>query len=325
LAFRGANIPAATAAIPSSALPFTITLVALPLANPRKLRDSTFPCSPALSSRALRALQLWHLASLDAPTVAVVWALAFAWAVGVYLAPWVPLLLACGTWTVYVGDRLLDARRAIRSQYFSALQERHYFHWRHRRSLIPIACATTAIAVALIVVRMPAAIRDRNSVLAAAALVYFSGVHSTARLPVWLRKLVSKEFLVGLLFTAGSIAPAIARVPAMEWPFRACFAIFVTLAWCNCSAIESWESSRMHSGVLPRTALLGIAAIAASGALAFLNWRLSALACSAGISALLLALLDRKQAEISRLTLRALADLVLLTPLVAVLAGSSHR
>ncbi|MEI4861391.1 hypothetical protein Q8G41_27770, partial [Klebsiella pneumoniae] len=50
-----------------------------------------------------RILTLWHLASLDAPTVAVVWALSFAWAAGVHLTPWTPLLLASGTWSVYVG------------------------------------------------------------------------------------------------------------------------------------------------------------------------------------------------------------------------------
>lgn len=303
--------------------------MAVPLVNPPKLRESTFNCTPAVESRASRALQLWHLASLDAPAVAVVWALAFASAVGVHLASWVPLLLACGTWTVYVGDRLLDAHRAIRSQNLGALRERHYFHWRHRRSLIPMGCVTAAIAVALIVDRMPAAVRDRNSLLAAAALAYFSGVHSTARLPVWVRKLVSrklvsKELLVGLLFTAGSIAPTIARAHSIGWPFGACFAIFVMLAWTNCSAIESWESSRMPSGVTPRATVLAIACIAASGVLAFVNWRFSALACSAAISALLLSLLDRKRAALSPVTLRALADLVLLTPLVALILGANH-
>ncbi len=298
--------------------------MATPLANPPKLRQSTFTCSWAVSPSASRLLHLWHLASLDAPTVAVVWAFAFAWALNVHLAAWVPLLLACGTWTVYVGDRLLDARRAIRLQDLCALRERHYFHWRHRRSLIPIACAGAAIALALIVDRMPAAVRDRNSVLAAAALAYFSGVHSTARAPGWLRRLISKEFLVGLLFTAGSIAPAIAHIRFVGWPVGACFAIFVLLAWINCSAIESWESSRVPSAVLTRTALLGIACFAICGALAPANWRLSALACSAGISALLLSLLDRKRADISPLSLRALADLVLLTPLLALLLGALH-
>jgi hypothetical protein len=239
------------------------------------------------------------------------------------------LLLACGTWTVYVGDRLLDAHRAIRSQNLGALRERHYFHWRHRRSLIPMGCVTAAIAVALIVDRMPAAVRDRNSLLAAAALMYFSGVHSMVRLPVCVRKLVSrklvsKELLVGLLFTAGSIAPTIARAHSTGWPFVACFGIFVMLAWTNCSAIESWESSRMPSGVTPRATVVAIACIAASGALAFVNWRFSALACSAAIGALLLSFLDRKRAAISPVTLRALADLVLLTPLVALLLGANH-
>ena len=303
--------------------------MALPLANPPRLRESTFHHTPAVASWASRVLQLWHLASLDAPTVAVVWAVAFAGAVGVHLALWVPLLLACGTWTVYVGDRLLDAHRAIRSQNLCALRERHFFHWRHRRALIPMACATAAIAVLLIVDRMPASVRDRNSVLAAAALVYFSGVHSTARLPRWLqrlasRKLLSKELIVGLLFTAGCIAPTIARVHFISWPFLACFVLFAMLAWINCSAIESWESSRLPLRIPVQTAVLAITAIAASGSIAFVNWRLSALACSAAVSALLLALLDRKRATLSPLTLRALADFVLLIPLIAVLLGAQH-
>jgi hypothetical protein len=252
----------------------------------------------------------------------------------VHLASWILLLLACGAWTVYVGDRLLDARRAIRSGDHSGLRERHYFHWRHRRSLIPIACATAAISIALIVDRMPAAVRNRNSVLAAAALVYFSGVHSTARLPNWLRKLasrkfvsrklVSKELLVGLLFTAGSIAPAVARLHLVSWPFRVCFAAFAMLASINCSAIASWESSRVPSSVRLRTTALAIACVVASGMMAFADWRMSALACSAAISAFLLSYLDRKRQSISPLTLRALADFVLLTPLLAVLLGTLH-
>jgi hypothetical protein len=299
--------------------------VALPLASPQQLRENIFRGSSTVAM-ASRALQLWHLASLDAPAVAVVWAIAFAWAMGVRLAPWGPLLLACGTWTVYVGDRLLDAHRALRARNLCALRERHYFHWRHRRWFIPVACATATIAGALIVARMPAVVRDRNSVLAAATLVYFSGVHSISHLPGWLRKLVSrrivpKEFLVGLLFTAGSVAPVIARVHVLDWPFCACFAIFALLAWTNCFAIESWESSRIQNGVMLRAATLGVVAVAVAVVFAFLNWRISALLCSAAASALLLSLLARKRAAVSPLTLRALADLVLLTPLLAVLLG----
>ncbi len=257
--------------------------------------------------------------------VAVVWALAFAWVAGVHLDAWIPLLLACGTWTVYVGDRLLDAYRAISSEELDALQERHYFHWRHRRLLVPIACVTASVAVALVMQRMPVAARDRNAVLAVAAIMYFSGVHSPARLPRWLRKVASKELLVGLLFTAGCSAPTLSRLPSANWPFFSCLAVFAALAWVNCSAIEGWESSETPATVSLPTIALGIGCLTASAALAFIDARASALVCCAEASALLLSLLDRTRDRISPLTLRTLADLVLLTPLVLLILGARLR
>jgi hypothetical protein len=256
--------------------------------------------------------------------VAVVWALAFAWVAGVHLDAWIPLLLACGTWTVYVGDRLLDAYRAISSEELGALHDRHYFHWHHRRLLVPIAFATACVAAALVMRRMPVAARDRNAVLAAAALMYFSGVHLPARLPHWLRKLASKELLVGLLFTAGCAAPALSRLPSSDWPLFTCLAVFAALAWVNCFAIESWESHNRYACVSLPTIILGVAALAASAALAFIDARASALVCCAGASTLLLSLLDRMRDSISPLTLRTLADLVLLTPLVLLILGARH-
>lgn len=296
--------------------------MALPPAKSLTRRESTGACAPAHTWQAPRALHLWHLASLDAPTVAVVWTLALAWTAGVHLDGWVPLLIACGTWTVYAGDRLLDAHRAMRSGNLGALRERHYFHWRHRRVLIPIACATASITAVLVTQCMPVAVRSRDSVLAAAALMYFSGVHTAARLPDWLRRLASKESLVGLLFTAGCAAPALSRLHSAHGPFLVCLALFAALAWANCAAIESWESTNNQTLVFRRTFVLGIAGIAASGVLAFTDMRASALASTAAASALLLALLDRKRARVSPLTLRALADLVLLTPLVLILMGA---
>lgn len=296
--------------------------MALPLANPLTQSENNCECALTLTWQAPRALHLWHLASLDAPTVAVVWALAFAWAAGVQLDRWLPLLLACGTWTVYVGDRLLDAERAIRSGNLGALRERHYFHWRHRRLLIPIACATAAITAILVARCIPFPVRSRDSVLAAAALMYFSGVHSATRLPDWLRKLASKELLVGLLFTAGCAAAALSGLHSAHGPLFACLALFAALAWVNCAAIESWESSKNQTSVILHTLVLGTAGLAASAAFAFMDAQASALACSAATSALLLSLLDRTRIRISPLTLRTLADLVLLTPLVLVIVGA---
>ncbi len=293
--------------------------MALPLANPLTHRENSCQCTQTW--QAPRALHLWHLASLDAPTVSVVWALAFAWAAGVHLDLWVPLLLACGTWTVYVGDRLLDAHRAIRSGNLGALRDRHYFHWRHRHLLVPIACASAAIATDLVAHRMPVAVRSHDSVLAAAALVYFSGVHISTKLPEWLPKFASKEFLVGLLFTAGCAAPTLSHLHSAQWPFFACLEFFVALAWVNCAAIESWESSSSQTAILLSTFVLGAASLAASLAFAFTDARASALACSVAASALLLSLLDRTRTRISPLTLRTLADLVLLAPLVVFLGA----
>jgi hypothetical protein len=267
-------------------------------------------------------LQVWHLASLDAPTVAIAWTLGFAWAVNLHLDYWVLVLIATGTWSVYVGDRVLDARRAMRSGELAGLRERHYFHWRHRRLLIPIACATAAVAAGLVARCMPAAVRTHDSVLAAAALIYFSSVHTAPRLPLWLRKLVSKEFVVGLLFTVGCVAPTLTRSHSARWSFFACILIFIALAWLNCTAIESWESSLNQTGVFPNALLLGVVGLAATGAFLFTDPRASALAFSAAVSALLLSLLDRARIRISPLTQRTLADLVLMTPLVLVILGT---
>lgn len=86
-------------------------------------------------------VRLWHLLSLDAPTVAAAWSLGFAKAAGVRLPAWVPLLLALVTWVVYIGDRLLDARTALRTEQVHQLRQRHLFHWQHRRGIFPLALA----------------------------------------------------------------------------------------------------------------------------------------------------------------------------------------
>jgi hypothetical protein len=293
----------------------------------------------------------WHLASLDAPTVAVVWSLAFAWVGQVHVADRVLLVLAVTVWCAYVCDRLLDARvlggragldspvGAIRT----GLRERHFFHWRHRRLLTPLAAAAACIAGATAVTLLPPFARERGLVLAAAALVYFSGVHAAP----WARRgrlvlfwPISKESLVAVLFAAGCILPAWSRFHAsgaQEFS-RMWFWIpaiyFAAVAWLNCSSIARWESdaeaadedfdregrtyyervgrrTNLIAALLVALAGLGLAVIAGA-------WhpRSAELMTAAGVSALLLALLDRTRGRLTPLALRAAADLVLLTPLV---------
>ncbi|HZV59138.1 MAG TPA: hypothetical protein VFF42_02285, partial [Candidatus Eremiobacteraceae bacterium] len=124
-------------------------------------------------------LASWHLASLDAPTVAVVWGWGFAWTAGVRLAAWPLEVLGLVVWAVYVADRLLDTVGTARHD----LRERHHFHWRHRRILAPLATGAGLVAAWIVRLRVPALALPQDSAVAAATLAYFSGVHGRARLP----------------------------------------------------------------------------------------------------------------------------------------------
>lgn len=280
------------------------------------------PTHPLLSAQAL--LQWWHLASLDAPTVAVTWSLAFAWAAHVRLPFWVPILLALGTWAVYIADRLLDARAALASGDHLGLRERHHFHWRNRYTFSVLAAVAACVSAAIVFVLMPAGVRERNSVLALAALAYFAVVHSRRRAKPWRRFLLPKEFLVGVLFTAGCALPTFSRLPRNPSPtnfiegiFFADVFFFVFLAWLNCSAIEHWESSK-SSRVFAVAILLSGTGFVLSAAQYRLDIGSATLIATGALAALLLAFLDGVRGRMSALTLRASADLVLLTPLVLI-------
>lgn len=299
--------------------------MALPLANPPLQRIDHATLTRTQHRHTLRFLRLWHLASVDAPTVAVAWALGFAWVAGAQIEAWLLALLACGTWIVYVGDRMLDAHRAIVAGTLSELRERHIFHWRHRHKLVPLAFGCAAISGILVLRLMPVVARQGNFALAAAALVYFSGVHSPARLPEWVRRVVSKEFLVGVLFTSGCAAPTLSKVGSKEMPLLVCVSFFAVLAWANCSAIEVWESAEPRKSLVLRNGILSFAGIVVAIAMAWVDPHASALLCAGATSAALMALLDREKERMTPLALRALADCVLLTPMVLIAFGAYAR
>ena len=296
----------------------TIGTVLVPLSNPTVFH-STIHARPPVDAPG--PIRLWHLSSLDAPSVAVVWSLAFAWATGVHLPFWVPILLALGTWAVYIGDRLLDARNAFNTGNLNQLRERHYFHWSHRRTLLAVAVAAAFVAAALIFSLMPLAVRHRDSILAVAALAYFTGVHCGGRRWSPARFSPSKELLVGVLFTAGCALPALTRMnlepgPApLRWPFLAVVAQYAALAWLNCYAIEVWESK--GASRVPRwAASIAVSSVLVAVCIAPGGLRLALLLFAATLSALLLLLLDRIRRRLTPIALRSAADLVLLTPLL---------
>jgi len=288
----------------------------LPAANPA--------LEPAASPRPANLLRLWHLTSLDAPTVAVTWCLAFAHVVEVRLPLWLPIVLGLAAWVFYIGDRLLDARKALRLSLSAPLQARHRFHWKHRRLFLPVAIAAGLAGLAMVLYFMPAAARPRNTLLTAAALAYLSSVHAPSGLPRLLRALhLPKELLVGLIFTAACALPVWSRMSSGRLAFLPVFLVFSALAWLNCEAIETWESApawlRHPARITPLSILLAAASLALAGPAMLLHQpRSAALLTAAGVSSLAIALLDRRQRRIDTMdpiTLRAAADLVLLTPL----------
>jgi hypothetical protein len=263
-------------------------------------------------------LRLWHLASLDAPTVAAVWSLAFAKAAGVRLPIWVPILLALMTWTVYIGDRLLDARSALCGRQAQGLRERHLFHWRHRRAFLSVGIAASCVSGWIVLSWMPAMALQRNTVLAGAAMAYFSCVHA----PIKTRLPISKELAVGVLFTAGCAIPTLGRAAHLSAGFIAAFAFFAGLAWLNCHAIESWESATegsASSDIFFLSCVLALCGLIGASALYASQFGMADLIAAGGASALLLAMLDYSRGRLTPLALRVAADLILLTPLVMIL------
>jgi hypothetical protein len=309
--------------------------------------------------KAPRPVALWHLASLDAPSVAIAWSLAFAWAVHIYLSGRVVLVLALATWCAYVIDRILDARvlgaqasdalvpsaqAGVESSMWPALRERHYFHWRNRRLFVPLALAAAFVAGVVALTLPISFVRERGSILAAASLVYFSVVHAApwlARRRHSLPRLVSKEFLVAVLFTAGCILPAWSRLRAhgaqefLLWWFWIAGIYFAAIAWLNCRLIAAWEAEtsvrnagaqhrrigtfkffRDHSTNFSAAFLLASAGFLLACLAPGSHSRASALLVAGALSALLLAMLDSLRTRMTPLALRAGADLVLLTPLL---------
>src|ERR1700679_1878644 len=95
-------------------------------------------------------IALWHLLSLDAPTVAALWTWFIARANHIHLPPSSILAMAVAVWMLYAADRLMDARlmdtRLMDTRQMNTslhkpapseeLEARHYFHHRHRTAFL---------------------------------------------------------------------------------------------------------------------------------------------------------------------------------------------
>lgn len=275
------------------------------------------------AQRAVPAVWL-NLVCLDAPLVAIAWLWLFATAFHVTVRPVNCAALFLTAWLIYLADRLADScslsKHAPRSL-------RHEFCLRHR----PIWIAgLTVIAVAdavLIWNRLGPATFLAGAIVGTLALVHLALNFSLGG--AW-PPLPLKEAAVGSLFAAGTLValfPLSAPITRTLVSSAITFGLVCTL---NCISIAFWEreldeTQRKVSFATRFPHLDGylwkfaIALALGSGVSAIVFREAASILGCAGVSALLLGLLDSHRGRIARDERVALADLVLLTPFVALL------
>ena len=264
----------------------------------------------------------WNILSIDAPTVAAVWALLFAHANGMKLGVAELIDLSLIVWVIYTGDRLLDGWRVTN---FAALQERHRFCARHRVALAFLGVLVATGILWLTAAHMAPAEAKAGLKLGAIVGAYIAGIH-VARGVV--ARVAPKEIAVGILFAAGTTLPVWSRSARLPWDVWVSVILFALLCAVNCLSIESWENHWSENAWLGTPQPLvrwassridGIAAGLAVSSLLVLfighakvssTLELWAIA----LSAFLIVLLNRGRHRFSRRGLRVLADAALVVP-----------
>jgi len=227
-------------------------------------------------------------------------------------------------WLIYLADRLVDAS-ALKSGPPRSLRQE--FCLRHRGVWISGLVIIAGLDAFVIWWSTAAVTFFAGAVVGLLALIYL--VLNQPLGLIW-RSLPAKEIAIGLLFAAGTF---VALLPAIPSPPGFVFAAigFAALCSLNCVSIACWEReldraqgkvsvATRHPGIARyvRTICLFLALTAFALAIP-LPLALPILVCI-GVSALLLQGLDASS-SLAPDQRTALADLVLLTPLLALLAA----
>ena len=276
------------------------------------------------AKRTRSPLALWHLLSLDAPTVAALWTWFLAGANHISLPLASPAAMAIAVWMLYAADRLLDARILDTSPtrtHFDQLEARHLFHHRHRRAFL-FGIALAAIALAALLPSLDATAIHLYLTEGALLFAWFLILHATRsahRLP--------KEIAVGLFFAAAVFIPTVARNPGLRLALLPVAFLFAALCGLNCLFIYAWEhdgpnrANTRQAHATTRLALRHLTALAVAAGITGTALALfdpgspRPIAAACALSAALLLVLDRTRRRLPEVTLRAAADLALLTPL----------
>ncbi|MDQ6764827.1 MAG: hypothetical protein M3Z22_01810 [Verrucomicrobiota bacterium] len=273
--------------------------------------------SRKVSPRAERAniLQWLNLLCLDAPAVAVSWQFLFARSFRVAVPVRASAALFLTAWVIYLADRFGDSL-SLRAGAATSLRQRFCLRYR-RRWLTAIFIVALADLFAI-----SGLVEERTLVLGVElgviALLYLS---LNQLLPSLWRFLPLKEISIGCIFAAGTMVPLASRLTS---GMIAAWVEFAALCSVNCISIAVWERALdaaqqrvTIATVFPKAArLLPIALLLlalASFATALSERRLQPAIC---LSAALLLALHLRGDRLESDTRTALADLVLLSPLL---------
>jgi hypothetical protein len=203
----------------------------------------------------------------------------------------------------------------------SELEDRHFFHHRHRAAFLT-GIAAAAIALAALLPCLDPAALHLYFAEGAALLAWLLILHATRsahRLP--------KEIAVGLFFSAAVFIPTIARQASLRTSLLPTAILFAALCSINCLFIYAWEHEGSFANGHPphistRIAIQHLPALSSGLLLAAILCALvgppatQSLSIACALSFALLLTLHTTRHRLSRLHLRAAADLALLTPLL---------
>ncbi len=276
---------------------------------------------------------LWllpNLMSLDAPLVAMAWLYVFAktWRLGYH--PWEAYAsLGLAVWVIYAADRLLDASLATLP--VDQLEPRHRFHIEHRRFFRISLVVAFAVALALVVTKMPMAIY-KHLLLGGVLVAGFFGLSMLSsqdprEVPYTKNIMAGVTFAFGTAMTAHIYRSEFGIYDMLTSREFLCFAVLCIL---NISAIDLWEHASHSpdleikaSDELSLTLPLTVLGAAALGYAVMDPEQASrpffyAILTGAG----LLYVLNRQRGRFRMDTLRVMADVVLLIPVLVFLVAS---
>jgi hypothetical protein len=279
------------------------------------------PLSP-VTDRAGYSPVVWlNLLCLDAPIVAVAWQWLFAHTFGAHLSLALRALLFLTAWLIYLADRFADT---IKLSPDSPISLRHRFSREHM-----IGWWIAVVVIFIIDVSLALRTLDLQMLLLGGTLAAICGLYLFVNHSLggrW-RPIPMKEKAIGVLFAAGTTLGVVGQLPGLTISFGVAVILFAILCTFNCLSIAAWE--RELDAAQGKTSLLtGWPAVA--GALKSIGYGivLAALVCAIfwrfafvlwfclAASALLLVRLNLAP-RLARDSRTALADLVLLTPLLA--------